>query len=324
MSESKPTNPPVSSGRRQLLIGSGLLGAAAAVNPGMAFADWRNGRGKGIGRGRGPGKDRPGPPSAVEPVEWTVEQLRTALDKLRDDTFFAMIAFGVPGDDPYSEYQDVTTPLPGGIGTRADLYLTGGTDLLVPMPPAYMSQMLNSIATYLALQPMDIPEMAADDLGENGEYILENLDGSFTAYLEGEVSNSVLVALLINLAATRVAGTIDGPFPSPFANLTWEQKAKVFEELESESSWLKRAITLNIPDRDFREATPGVLSSLVSFMLRIAGFGSYCEFAVYNPETREVAQRPLGWVLSQYAPDAPPTSIGSDDFIGYYQGRRSV
>lgn len=313
MSEDKPTRVPVNSGRRQLLIGSGVLGAAAAVNPGMAFAHW--------GRGQW---DWWNPQEKVEPVDWTVEQLRTALNALRDDTFFAMIAFGVPGNDPYSEYQGVSTPYPGGITTRADLYLAGGTDLLIPMPPEFMDQMLASIATYLKLSPMDIPEMAAEDVGENGEYILENLDRTFTELLEGEVSNSVLVALLVNLAATRVSGSIDGPFPSPFANLTWEQKAQVFEELESYHSWLKRAITWAIPNRDYREAAPGVLNSLIAFMLRISGFGSYCEFAVFNPATREVVQRPLGWVLSQYAPDAPPSGIGSDDFIGYFQGRRSV
>ncbi|GGY75276.1 hypothetical protein [Marinobacter zhanjiangensis] len=313
MSEDKPSNVPINSGRRQLLIGSGLLGAAAAVNPGMAFAGWRRGH---WGWGH--------PEENVEPVDWTVEQLRTALDALRDDTFFAMIAFGVPGDDPYSEYQGVSTPYPGGITTRADLYLSGGTDLLVPMPTAFMNQMLASIATYLRLSPMDIPEMASEDVGENGEWILENLDRTFTEYLEGEVSNSVLVALLLNLAATRVAGSIDGPFPSPFANLSWDQKARVFEELENQHSWLRRAITWAIPDWHYREAAPGVLNLMISFMLRVSGFGSYCEFAVFNPATREVAQRPLGWVLSQYAPDAPPSGIGSDDFIGYFQGRRSV
>ncbi|MFW5825817.1 MAG: hypothetical protein ACOCVV_12745 [Marinobacter sp.] len=310
MSESKPSHSPISSGRRQMLIGSGLLGAAAVVNPGMAFARW----------GRGNGKLQ----QDVESVDWTVEQLREALDRLRDDTFFALIAFGVPGDDPYSEYQEVFTPIPGGITTRADLYLAGGTDLVVPMPPGFMSEMLASIATFLAISPMSIPGMASEDVGENGEWILENLNRTFTDYLEGEVSNSVLVTLLINLAATRVAGSVDGPFPSPFANLTWEQKARVFEELESQNSWLRRAIIWGIRDWTYREAAPGVMTSLVSFVLRIAGFGSYCEFAVFDPESREVAERPLGWVLSQYAPEAPPSGIGSDDFIGYYQGRRSV
>lgn len=313
MSEDKPSNVPINSGRRQLLIGSGLLGAAAAVNPGMAFAGWGHGR---WGWGN--------PEQNVEPVDWTVEQMRTALNALRDDTFFALTAFGVPGNDPYSEYQGVSTPYPGGITTRADLYVAGGTDLLVPMPTEFMKQMLASIATYLRFSPMDIPEMASEDVGENGEWILENLDRSLIEYLEGEVSNSVMAALLLNLAATRVAGSVDGPFPSPFANLTWEQKAQVFEELENENSWLKRAITWAIPDWNYREAAPGVLISFVSFMLRVIGFGSYCEFAVFNPATREVVQRPLGWVLSQYAPDAPPSGIGSDDLIGYFQGRRSV
>lgn len=312
MSETKPSNSPISSGRRQLLIGSGLLGAAAAVNPGMAFGSWEWSR------------DNTDPSEDVESVDWTVEQLRTALDRLRDDTFFAMIAFGVPGDDPYSEYQGVSTPTPGGITTRADMYLSGGIDMLLPMPPDFMSQMLASIATYLGMSPMSISEMASEDVGENGEWILENLDSSFTTYLEGEASNSVLLTLLINLAATRMAGSVDGPFPSPFANLSWEQKARVFEELESENSWLKRAVVWGVRDWTYREATPGVMATLVGFMLRIAGFGSYCEFAVFDPESREVAERPLGWQLSQYAPDAPPSGIGSDDFIGYYQGRRSV
>ncbi len=320
MSENKPSNPPINSGRRQLLIGSGLVGAAAAVSPGMLLANPGNGRGR--GRGRGHHKDDS--QQYVEPVEWTVEQLRTALDKLRDDTFFAMIAFAVPGNDPYSEYQGRSTAMPGGITTRADLYLAGGIDLLIPLPPAFMQQLLGSVATYLSLSPMDIPEMAAGDVGENGEWILENLNSTFTDYLEGEASNTILVTLLLNLAATRVAGAVDGPFPSPFANLSWEQKAQVFEELESQHSWLKRAVVWNIPDWDYRDSAPGVLNSLTAFMLRIAGFGSYCEFAVFNPATREVVQRPLGWILSQYATDAPPMAIGSDDFIGYYQGRRSV
>ncbi|SFR53101.1 hypothetical protein SAMN05216203_1186 [Marinobacter daqiaonensis] len=311
MSEKQPSNSPVNTGRRQLLIGSGLLGAAVAVNPGMAF-------------GRGWGRDRDNVQENVEPVDWTVEQLRTALDKLRDDTFFGLTAFAVPGNDPYSEYQGRSTPAPGGIATRADLYLAGGVNLLLPLPAAFMQQLLASIATYLSLSPMDIPEMASGDVGENGEWILENLDSTFTDYLEGEASNTVLAALLLNLAATRAAGSVDGPFPSPFANLSWEQKAQLFEELESPHSWLKRALVWNIPDRDFREAAPGVIGSLVSFILRIGGFASYNEFAVFDPATREVVQRPLGWVLSQYAPDAPPSSIGSDDFIGYYQGRRSV
>ncbi len=317
MSDNKPSDSTLNSGRRQLLIGSGILGAAAAVNPGMVLASPGRGRWKGKGRG----SNQPG---LEENVDWTVDQLRTALDALASDTFFSIIAFAVPGNDPWSEYQGVSTAMPGGIGTRADLYLSGGVNLLVPLPAAFMQELLNSIGNYLGSYPMDIPDMAAEDVGENGEWILENLDSSLGQYLEGTASNTVLIALLVNLAATRLHGQVDGPFPSPFANLGWEQKAKVFEELESQSSWLKRAIVWNISNRDYREAAPGVLQGIISFLMRIPGFGSYCEFAVFDAANRTIVQRPLGWVLSQYRPDAPPLPIGSDDFIGYYQGRRSV
>lgn len=49
VSETKSTNSPISSGRRQLMIGSGVLGAAAAVNPGMAFAHWGRDKERAVG-----------------------------------------------------------------------------------------------------------------------------------------------------------------------------------------------------------------------------------------------------------------------------------
>lgn len=311
MSDNKTSDTTINHGRRQLLVGSGILAAAVAVSPGMVFAD--------------PGRAMiSGQPGIGESVEWTRDQMRAALEALKEDTFFSLIAFAVPGDDPWSEYQGVSHPLPGGIGTRADLYLAGGIDLLVPLPADFMRQLLNSIGSYLSSSPMSIPDIAASDLGENGEWILENLDALLGDHLAGDSSNTLLITLLLNLAATRLHGPVEGPFPSPFANLSWAQKARVFEELENSNSWLKRAIVWNIPDRDYRDAAPGVLQSLTGFLLRIGGFGSYNEFAVFDPDNLTVLQRPLGWVLSQYRPDAPPLSMGSDDFIGYYQGRRTL
>lgn len=306
VSQRKPSDTPINNSRRQLLIHSGILGAAAAVAPSLFWS-----------------------PTAqaidTDTVDWTVEQLNAALLALRDDTFFGLIAFGVPGNDPHSEAQGVSTAAPGGIGTRADLYLAGGTDLLVPIPPPFMQQLLDSVGAYLALSPISVPEGVAATLGENQEWLLENLDNTLSQYLEEGVPNTVFAALLLNLAATRVAGAeLDGPFLAPFSNLTWEQKAKVFESLDGERSWIKTTVQWRIPNPDYREATPGVLQSIIAFLLRIAGFGSYCEFAVFNPETRTIAQRPLGWVLSNYEPDSPPVSEGTDDFLGYFQDRRSV
>ena len=297
------TNP----GRRRLLVGSGLLGAAAAVAPGLllptpALADLDGGN-----------------------VSWTAEQLQAALEALRNDTFFGLIAFGVPGDDPYSVHQGVSTAAPGGIGTRADLYLAGGIDRVIPLPPQFMNQLLAGIGAYLNAAPLAIPDEAGASLGENGEWLLENLDASFTRYLEGDIANSIMLALLLNLVANQVIeqpGT--GPFLAPFSNLSWEQKGQVVAALDGEGSWLRDALQWTIADADFREAAPGVLQKFIAFVIRIASFASYNEFAVFDPENLTVAQRPLGWVLSGYEPDAPPIPDGGDDFIGYYQGRRSV
>ena len=301
-----PQTPP-NEGRRRLLVGSGILGATAAVAPGLlvpgkAYADLDSGD-----------------------VQWTAEQLQAALEALRNDTFFGLIAFAVPGDDPYSQNQGVSSPIPGGIGTRADLYLSGGIDRLVPLPPQFMNQLLDGIGAYLNAAPLSIPDEAAASLGENGEWILENLDASLSQYLEGDVANSIMLTLLLNLVANQVIdepGT--GPFVAPFSNLTWEQKGRVMEALDGSNSWLKNALQWTIPDATFREAAPGVLQTFISAVIRVASFASYNEFAVFDPENLTVAQRPLGWVISGYEPDAPPLPDGGDDVIGYYQGRRSV
>ncbi len=298
---------PLDPGRRRLLVGSGVLGAAAAIAPGLlipgqAHAD--------LGSGE---------------VDWTAEQLSSALEALRNDTFFGLIAFAVPGDEPYSQQQGVSTATPGGIATRADLYLTGGIDRVVPMPPGFMQQLLDAVGAYLNAAPLAIPDEAAAALGENGEWILENLDSSLSQYLETDVPNSILLALLLNLVANQVIenpGT--GPFIAPFSNLSWEQKGQVMAALDGNGSWLKSALQWSIPDRNFREAAPGVLQTIVSFVIRIASFATYNEFAVFDAENLTITSRPLGWVLSGYQPDAPPVADGGDDLIGYYQGRRSV
>lgn len=302
----KPSNSPISNSRRQLLIRSGILGAAAAVAPGLLW---------------------PNSAQALHNGDAGVnaQQLHAALNALRDDTFFGVIACAVPGNDPYSQAQGVSTPAPGGIGTRADLYLSGGVDLLVPIPRPFMLQLLDSVGAYLAYAPIEIPPAVADTLEGDEDRILRDLDSSLSNYLEEDVSNSVLAALLLNLAASLIQDTSpEAPFLAPFSNLSWEQKTRVFAELEGKESWLKDALQWQIDDPDYRDAVPGVLQSIMAFAMRVAGFASYNEFAVFDEATRTIAQRPLGWVLSQYQPDSPPVADGSDDFIGYYQGRRSA
>jgi hypothetical protein len=57
-------------------------------------------------------------------------------------------------------------------------------------------------------------------------------------------------------------------------------------------------------------------------LLEFAAFGSLNEFGAYDPTTRQLTSRPVGWQLSGYSPNGPED--GWDEFKGYYQGRRHV
>lgn len=292
--------------RRQLVMRTGLLGAIALVAPDLLM---------------------PGKAQAMHSagVAWTTDHLSRALTALRDDTMFGLIAFAVPGDDPWSVAQGVTTTTRGGIGTRADLYVASGLDLLVPFPVAFMRQLLDAVGYYLGQTPLAIPDGFRDTLGVPEEWLLEHLDESLDDYLANGVSNSIFASLLLNLVATRLdSESLSGPLLAPFARLAWAEKAEVFSQLESDSSFIKYAIKSRITQPDYRDAVPGALDALTSFMLRISAFGSYCEFAVFDAASKTLRARPLGWALSGYQPDAPPAAEGWDEFKGYYQGRRSV
>lgn len=210
-----------------MLVGSGILGATAAVAsgllvPGRAHADLDNSK-----------------------VQWTAEQLRAALEALRNDTFFGLVAFAVPGDDPYSQQQGVSTEIPGGI------------DRVVPLPPQFMNQLLDGIGAYLNAAPLSIPDDAAANLGPNGEWVLENLDASLSQYLEEDVPNSIMLTLLLNLVANQVIEQPgSGPFVAPFSNLSWEQKDRVMAALDGDDSWLKNALRWTVADAAFCDAAP--------------------------------------------------------------------
>ena len=52
----------------------------------------------------------------------------------------------------------------------------------------------------------------------------------------------------------------------------------------------------------------------------IVGFLSYAETAVFNPVTRTISGRPIGWNLSNY----PGVADGRNDFKGYFKNRREA
>ncbi len=106
------------------------------------------------------------------------------------------------------------------------------------------------------------------------------------------------VATLLNSTATAINPGASGPFASSFANLSFTDKGKVYAALEGNP-----------------QSAPlfGTVPLLIAFL-------TYSELTAYDPASRSVTGRPLGWTLSNY----PGVHDGLDDFQGYYKNRRKA
>ncbi len=123
-------------------------------------------------------------------------------------------------------------------------------------------------------------------------------------FLPGPLPLSATAATILNEFATQVdPASRQGKFASPFANLSFAQKARVFqtvEGLQGEGSGSIRFLVGNLPD-------------LVAFL-------AYSEAGVYDAKPRRVRRRPVGWRLTHYAGVAD----GRKEFKGYWQGRKAA
>lgn len=165
------------------------------------------------------------------------------------DTFNGLLAFVVPGNDPFSTQQGLSTPEPGGVGANVTLILIGALDQLVPFPPNF----------------------------------------------------SGIVAGALNGVAQAVHPGITGPFASPFANLSFGEKAVVFQLMEG------------------GQIDP-TLVPLASALLQFVGFLAYSEAGAIDFSTGTLTGTPLGWTLTGYK----GVTDGTDEFKGYYQNRRNA
>jgi hypothetical protein len=108
------------------------------------------------------------------------------------------------------------------------------------------------------------------------------------------------VATLLNGVALAVnPNAASGSFSSPFANLTFAEKAAVFAVLEGDAQFAP-------------------LRSLVGSLLALVAFLSYSEVGVFDPVTRTLVGQPVGWTLSSY----DGVAEGRDEFRGYFENRR--
>ncbi len=120
--------------------------------------------------------------------------------------------------------------------------------------------------------------------------LIENIDRS-TPFVPQFSSH---VAALLNGLAEAVNPAAAGDFPSPFARLSFAEKAAVFQ---------------------FMDATDG-FKVLAGVLPGFAAFFVYSEAAAFDPATRSLIGTPLGWTLSQYQ----GVSDGRAELRGYLPG----
>ena len=176
------------------------------------------------------------------------------------ETLSGLVAFILPGNDPYSEAQGTKTDEPGGIAA-------GTVDVFIRNLDAFV--------------PVAIPGVGTTTLPASGG-----------------------VALLLNRYALEVdPASGDGDAVSPFARLSFEEKAEVMRLLEADPLW---------NDTEFKFVS-GILPGFVAFL-------AWSEAGVIDPDTRMPQKRPVGWRLAKF--DGP--AEGHPEFRGYYRGHRSA
>lgn len=155
-----------------------------------------------------------------------------------------------------------------------------------------------------------------------GQHIVTALDGFVplpdsalgsndrTAPLSGSIASAInSVALTVNPLA---AG---GVLLSPFARLSFADKAATWRVLEEQT----QLVSGNDPSRSL-----GVLQFVFGVLPGFVQFFAFSEIDVFDPATRRLTRRPLGWDHSRYLGDRLEPVDGWDEFKGYYQNRRQA
>jgi hypothetical protein len=292
----------VSVSRRQFLFRTGTLGAAAyaALSPSLAWAS--NPVGPLLGKVAGP-----------------------ALQTLARDTISGLIVFQVPGGDRYSQAQGVTSSRPGGIEGGGPDLLMHSLDYFLPVPDSYAQALAASFET--AVSDIPIPADLLGLLGRLGGRFAGQMDDALRYVLstDGAVPLSLPIALMLNFLATSVnPASVAGKIPaSPFASLTFAQKGEVFRRFEQADPELVGTLDAGAP-QPLKGSISGLLRFVAGALLEFASFTSYTEHPVFDPATRTLSARPVGWDLANYMPGRTASVDGWDELKGYFEGRRSV
>src|SRR5919109_4020497 len=248
-----------------------------------------------------------------------------ALKMLARDTIAGLVAFQVPGGDKYSKTQGVTSTRPGGIDAKAtDVFLID-LDGFLPVPDTYVHALAASFTT--SVSDIPIPLDLLGPLAQLGEKFAPQMDDALRSLTQSDTTApiSLVIALMLNFLATQVRPTsIAGPIPtSPFANLSFDDKAKAFEALEASDADLLATLDSNAPE-PLKDSLSGLLKFVGGALQEFGAYLSYGEWGVFDPKTKTVSKRPVGWELSNYMPGRTTPADGWDEFIGYFEGRQST
>ena len=301
--------------RRQLLVRSGVLAVAAASAP--ALLRPRPARAGLLGGllGTDPG---------------LLDAARGILAEISIDTYRGLVVFVAPGNDPYSQHQGAATPRPGAIAAGADRFVSAALDEFIPIPDAAIRPTLRTLGDSLDEAGVQVPTSLLGGLlgGLTGSQLalLDQVGEAIDELLENDetLPLSALIAMVLNLEATAVdPTTVAGAFTSPFARLSAAEKARVFANLEDARPDLVALLDANFPE-PLRQSVSGVLRFTAGALLEFSAFATFSEHGTFDPATRRLTARPVGWDLSSYALGFTNPPEGWDEFLGYYQNRRSV
>ncbi len=296
--------------RRIFLARVGILGAA--VGSGIAVPATAHAGSVGpISFARNDPAGLPGLPDLVE-------LLRPLLAELSRDTMNGLTAFVVPGKDAYSRAQGTPRNEPGALEAKATDFMIESLDNFVPFPQQLAQPMAAALTTALSDLGIDLPGPLDDLLPGQ----VKDLDDALRVLLENDatIPLSLVIALLLNLVATQVNPlSVHGAFVSPFARLSFEEKAKAFELMEHTDADLVALLDTQLPE-PLRGSVSGLLKFVAGALIEFAGFGTFTEYAMFDPRTKKLRGTPVGWRLSKF----DGVADGWNELKGYYQGRTKV
>ena len=215
--------------RRTFLARIGVLGASAVVLPQCA------------------GPEATGAVASELSLGAIVALLRPVLAQLSRDTLNGFVAFIVPGQDPYSSAQGTPRGEPGGIEAGGTDFFIANLDRFLPLPDDIIRPATSALVTALHDLPLPIdggllgllggilgpPTVTIGLVDDAVRFIIQN---------DSAAPLSLPVALLLNYVATVVSPlSLHGAFISPFARLSFAQKAHALEQLETSQSPAGRA-----------------------------------------------------------------------------------